>query len=84
MRSDGSKGQTPLARGDVDSVINRLTDEREVFEWHGLLAPATEEHLKAIIENERLSDTPREILIGKVNRWLQSADTATDQEVTDE
>lgn len=81
MRADGSKGQTPLERDDVDGVLNQLVDERRVFEWHGLLAPATEEHLRAIIENERKSDTPRKALIGEANGWIHSDDGGNAREV---
>lgn len=79
MRADGSKSGSPLSRDDVDEVVSQLIDEREVVSWHGLLAPATEEHLIAIIENERASDTPRKILIGKVNHWLRSLNTDADR-----
>jgi hypothetical protein len=91
MRADGSKSHTPLERDDVDDVLNQLVDERRVFEWHGLLAPATEEHLRAIIENERKSGTLRKALIGEANAWIQSTDggnarqaeTGTEQEGPD-
>lgn len=80
MRADGSKTDSPLARDDVDSVIAQLIADHKVFEWHGLLAPATPEHLQAIIKNEQQSSLPRKRLIGKVNRWRQSLDTDTEQE----
>jgi hypothetical protein len=73
MRSDGSKDESPLDRGGVDTALDSLISSREVYEWHGLLAPADEDHLRAIIENERMSDTPRRLLIGNVNAWLQEA-----------
>jgi len=78
MRADGSKSGSPLSRDDVDDVVAQLVDSRDVISWHGLLAPATEEHLRAIIENERASGTPRKLLIGKVNCWLRSLNTESD------
>lgn len=76
MRGDGSKGHTPLARDEVGGVIDQLVEERKVIEWNGLLAPATPEHLKAIIENERLTETPRKLLVGQANRWIQEVSTS--------
>lgn len=55
-------------RDDVAGAVSRLVDEGLVLYWHGLLAPATDEHLQAIIECEHESDAPRQILIGKCNR----------------
>lgn len=74
MRSDGSKDQSPLDRDGVDAALDHLIASRRVYEWHGLLAPADEDHLRAIIENERMSDTPRRLLIGDVNAVLQELD----------
>lgn len=55
-------------RNDVAGSVSRLVDLGLVLYWHGLLAPATDEHLHAVIECEHESDAPRQILIGKCNR----------------
>lgn len=75
IRGDGSKGHTPYERDEVDEVVNQLADEGELIVWHGLLAPACPEHLRAIIENEQQADYPRRILIGRVNRLLQEGES---------
>lgn len=71
MRADGTKDDSPLERDEVDAVVDQLIEERKVFDWHGLLAPATDKHLRAIVENEGQSEVPRQLLVAKANRWLQ-------------
>lgn len=75
LRQDGHKGSSPLERDEINGVIDDLVEDGELFEWHGLLAPATEEHLRAIIGNENRSDTPRRLLIEQAQNQLEvSAD----------
>lgn len=75
LRQDGHKGSSPLERDEIGDVIDELVDEGKLFEWHGLLAPATEQHLRAIVGNENRSDTPRRLLIQQAQDRLEvSAD----------
>ena len=73
LRQDGHKGSSPLERDEIDPVIDELVEDGELFEWHGLLAPATENHLRAIIGNENRSDTPRRLLIQQAQVLLEGS-----------
>lgn len=57
-----------MDRHDVAGVVSELIDHGLVLRWHGLLAPATDDNLQAIIECEHESGAPRKLLIAKCNR----------------
>lgn len=78
LKSDASKSDV-IERDGVPKLVSALEQAGEVVYWHGLVAPASPEHLRAIIESERQSGVPRTILIGLCNRMLQDApELATD------
>lgn len=56
-----------IERGDVADLVAGLESDGKVIDWHGLIAPADDEHLLAIIESEKMSDAPRKILVKKCN-----------------
>lgn len=58
------------SRAETKAAIDELVDDGQLLVWHGLLCPTTTEHLRAVIENERLADIPRKLLIAKANRNL--------------
>lgn len=69
LKADASKTDL-LEREDVNDVVHELGTDGEIVTWHGLIAPATDDHLSAIIESESLSDTPRTTLVGRCNRLI--------------
>lgn len=58
-------------QAEIREAIRTLRSRGEIITWHGLLAPATDEHLRAVIENERLAGITRRPLIGRANQLLQ-------------
>jgi hypothetical protein len=74
LKGDASKTDV-LERGDVAGVIESLRQAGEIVTWHGLIAPADEGHLIAIIKNERESGAPRRILNQRVNGLLRGDDS---------
>lgn len=72
LKQESSKGNVPCSRDQVGDAIDRLIESGRLFSWHGLLAPVTDEHLTAIIENEREAEISRTLLIGNVNRILEA------------
>lgn len=63
LRDDGNKNHTEFSKSDVDDAVSLLEDNDDILRWYGILAPTTDEHLEAIIENERRCDYPRDQLI---------------------
>jgi len=72
LESHAQKTTVSYDRSEVGRVISELVNNHEIIEWFGLLAPATDEHLYAIIQNELLTDTPRKTLIGQCNTLRQT------------
>lgn len=70
---DKDKADRP-PRSELNAALLQLVEDGELIYWHGLTAPATEEHLRAVIENEVMCDVPRQILIGKANKLLSQGD----------
>ncbi|WP_226043323.1 hypothetical protein [Natrinema sp. DC36] len=68
LKQEASKGNVPCSRDEIGDAVERLIDAGRLVSWHGLLAPVTDEHLTAIIENEQRSGFTRKILISKVNK----------------
>ena len=62
-----------VEREQVPSLVDALEARGEVVYWHGLIAPATEEHISEIIESEVEANHPREILLGRLNEAKQEA-----------
>lgn len=68
LRSDARKKHTDYTKLDVETLIPELERSGEIVTWHGLLAPATEEHVRALIQNEcEVADISRSLLLGKLN-----------------
>ncbi|OLZ39124.1 hypothetical protein A6E15_19365 [Natrinema saccharevitans] len=68
LKQEASKGNVPCSRDEISEAVDRLLEADRVVSWHGLLAPATDEHLAAIIENEVEADVTRSLLVGKANK----------------
>lgn len=69
MRSDAVKPHTDYTKAGLKDAIAQLEADGKVVSWFGLLAPATEEHLCAIVENEaERSEITRPLLVGKCHR----------------
>lgn len=49
--------------------MSSLLSSGKIIDWHGLIAPATEEHIESIIENERQSDIQRPLLISRAEKF---------------
>ncbi|WP_435143845.1 hypothetical protein [Halobaculum sp. P14] len=73
-----------LERDDVGSVIEELVADGSLVYWHGLVAPATDEHLRAIMENEGLADVSRSALVALCNRLLQGETVTATVDRSDE
>lgn len=65
------KEKTPLTKQGADRVIEALVDDNQVLSWHGLLTPATEKRLLAVIEAEHNADFTRRILVSQASTLLQ-------------
>lgn len=67
MRADAVKSHTEYTKESLKEAVTQLEEDGKIVSWFGLLAPATDEHLQAIIENEVNSDVTRTILAGQCN-----------------
>lgn len=65
-----------VERDEVAGLVDGLEARGDIVYWHGLIAPATEEHISEIIASEVQGTYPREILIGRLNSAKQSAEQA--------
>lgn len=79
MRSDAVKPHTEYTKKSLKKAVQNLSEAGEIVCWHGLLSPATDEQLKAIIENERQAEITRSTLVGECNR-LRSVDTDLEED----
>lgn len=80
IKGEASKSDH-VERGEVNEIVDQLIVDGQLVSWHGLIAPARDEHLQAIIQNERLADISRKLLVAKVNkirRGERSSDPAAD------
>jgi hypothetical protein len=75
LRDDGRKYSVDFDTDEIEAAIAALDEDGELVSWHGLLAPATDEHLQAIIQNEAQAGVKRSTLVGKCNRLLQNSST---------
>jgi len=67
IESHANKNSVGYENADVETAINQMVESEKLIRWFGLLAPATNEHLLAIIKNEQMLQTPRKQLIGECN-----------------
>lgn len=67
LRSDAVKPGTDYTKPGLGAILEDLREDGDIVTWHGLLAPATDEHLRAIIENEQESDITRRLIVGRCN-----------------
>lgn len=70
MRSDSAKPSCPHSKDEIEVAIQSLRDDNRLVYWHGLMAPADPEHIRAIIQNEQEAGFTRRILVGKCNELL--------------
>lgn len=68
MRNAGRKSSIPFDRDELEEAVTQLGVEGELLTWHGLVAPTADDHLVAVIENERKADVTRTTLVAKANR----------------
>jgi hypothetical protein len=61
----------PYTREQVIDAVEAAAADGEVYYWRGLLAPADDAHLEAIVENERQCDRPNQELIDAVDAFRQ-------------
>lgn len=67
---DGKKFSTDFDSDEIEDALDELVIDGEIISWHGILFPADEEHLRAVIANENQAGIPRLILIRKVKKNL--------------
>lgn len=70
VAQEASKQSDDAFKAAVKTAVDELVAEGELFFWAGLIATADEETLQTIIRQERESEIPRKLLIGKANRVL--------------
>ncbi|WP_254831571.1 hypothetical protein [Haloglomus salinum] len=70
IRQDGDGEGSPWSPDHIRAAVQQLVDEDRLFGWHGLLAPATEEHLRAIVQREAQQDVTRTLLVAKANQRI--------------
>lgn len=63
----------PYTREQVIAAIEEAARDRAIYYWRGLLAPADDTHLEAIIENERECDRPNQELIDAAAEFRREA-----------
>lgn len=68
LRSDAAKPHTDYDKDSLTGVLAALEDAHEIVSFHGLLAPATPDHLRAIIQNEGDAEITRRTLVKQCNR----------------
>lgn len=71
IAAGGEKFSVPYSKDQIQAAVDRLVEDTEVVEWHGLIAPATDKHLASIIEAEREASVTRKLLVGHVNTVRQ-------------
>ncbi|MUV59953.1 hypothetical protein [Halobacterium sp. CBA1126] len=76
LKGQARKDRIPFDVDELDAALDELQESGDIITWFGLVAPATDEYLDAIIENEVQSDITRNVLIGKCNR-LKSGQEVT-------
>lgn len=79
LRSDAVKPHTDYSKGDVDRSVTALKRRGDIVTFHGLLAPSDPDHLRAVIENERMADISRHSVISRCNRLLNAGDGGSDE-----
>lgn len=80
LRYDAGKTNSKLPEGQVHEIVSELAANGDLFTWHGLVAPTTDDHLAALIENEELaSDWGGRRILKDQARNLQG-ETAVPQE----
>lgn len=70
-REVAHSNDAPYEPEQVVNATYTLVDEGEIMEWIGFLVPNERPYLIDAIEYERDRETPRQILIGKINKYLQ-------------
>jgi hypothetical protein len=78
IRQDGAGEGSPFSTNSIRDAADRLVDDGRLFSWHGLLAPATEHHLRAIVRHEAQQDITRILLVARANRWLADLKEVSD------
>lgn len=63
LRSDGRKFSTEFDAEEIEAAIDALQSRGDLVSWFGLLAPANDAHLRALIGNENAADISRATLI---------------------
>lgn len=74
LLNSGDKFSVPYDRSEIDAALDALADAGDILAFHGLVCPATPEHLQAVIANENRCEYPRKVLIEKASDMLQEAD----------
>lgn len=70
LEEEATKDNVPCDREGVRIALDRLAEEDRIVRWHGLIAPATVEHLTAIIEAETSVESGRSTLVGACNQAI--------------
>lgn len=69
LKEDAGKSDA-VEKDEIEGAVRHLANHGDLLTWHGLLAPATEEHVKAIVATENRAEQPRKILIERCERVL--------------
>jgi len=77
LKAEASKTDH-VERDEIAGLVDGLEARGDIVYWHGLIAPATEEHIAEIVESEVEAEHPRKILIGRLNRAKSPNQAPTD------
>ncbi|WP_435147193.1 hypothetical protein [Halobaculum sp. P14] len=85
LKAQARKDRIPFDVAELDSAYDELLSAEEIVVWHGLVAPATDDHLDAILQDEAKASQSRQVLVAKINRLRSDPDPTDhdDQLVTD-
>jgi len=75
LRSDGAKASVPYSKDEIEDEYFAAVDDGDLIKFAGLLAPATSEHLRAILTAEEGST--RQILREKCKRLLEEKEAGS-------
>lgn len=79
LRSDAAKPHTDYDKDSLTAVLAALEGAHEIIGFHGLLAPATPDHLRAIVQNESDAEITRRSLVKRCNRLATTQNGDSDE-----
>lgn len=76
LKQEASKNNIDCTKSELEDAVAALVGEGSLITWHGLLAPANVDHVRAVIENECQAEITRNLLVGKCEDFLEATEVA--------